>query len=685
MITLPVAPRIKHAALVGLLLCSVGLAYANHFQNGFHFDDSHAIVDNAYLRSLKNVPLFFTDARTFSVLPANRTYRPLVSLSLAVDYWLGNGLEPLYFQISTFCWYLLMLVLIFALVHRICEITQPGRESNLWVALFATSLYGLHPAMADTVNYIIQRGEVFSTFGVVSGIAVYALFPRVRKYGLYLLPVAAGQLSKPPALVFPAILLVYIVLFEEPREINLKSFLNALRKCVPAFALSGAVALLSGLMTPKSYDPGAVSAYAYRITQPFVALRYFRAFFVPDQLSADTDHVAATGFFQGYAWLGFAFVIALALVAVECSRRTQWRPAAFGLWWFLIALFPTAVFPLAEIENDHRMFFPFIGLALAVCWPLGVWAARNAPLTRARLTWLSVACLVVLCALAEGTWQRNEVWRTEESLWSDVILKSPRNGRGLMNYGLTQLARGESKRALDLFEQALVYYPNYAALEINLGIAHGVLNQDDAAVQHFTRAIQLAPDQYTTHFFYGRWLQQKGRSPEAADQLRQAIALNPDSLDARYLLMDLSARNGAQAEVKQLASAALRRFPSDARSLSYLNGAPPPAMPTQTAEDYLNLSLSHYRDGNFAESIAAARQALKLRPQFAEAYNNIAASLGSMGQWDDAIAAAQQALKLKPDFALARNNLAWDEEQKRKTEAQARSSASQTVAVKVAR
>ena len=275
-----------------------------------------------------------------------------------------------------------MLVLIFALVHRICEISQPNSESNVWVALFVTSLYGLHPAIADTVNYVIQRGEIFSTLGVVAGITAYALFPRVRKYGLYLLPVAAGQLSKPPALVFPAILLAYIVLFEEPRAISLQTIRGAFKKCLPALALSGAVALLSAWMTPKTYNPGAVSAYAYRITQPFVALRYFRAFFVPDQLSADTDHVAATGFFQDYAWLGFAFVIALALVAVEASRRTQWRPAAFGLWWFLIALFPTAVFPLAEIENDHRMFFPFIGLALAVCWPVAVWTARNAPLTR---------------------------------------------------------------------------------------------------------------------------------------------------------------------------------------------------------------------------------------------------------------------------------------------------------------
>src|SRR5437762_11811344 len=28
-------------------------------------------------------------------------------------------------------------------------------------------------------------------------------------------------------------------------------------------------------------------------------------------------------------------------------------------------------------------------------------------------------------------------WKSEETLWHDVVLKSPRNGRGLMNYGNT--------------------------------------------------------------------------------------------------------------------------------------------------------------------------------------------------------------------------------------------------------
>jgi len=91
-------------------------------------------------------------------------------------------------------------------------------------------------------------------------------------------------------------------------------------------------------MTPKSYDPGAWPAHDYRITQPLVALRYFRNFFLPLQLSADTDHIAETTIWHGYAWLGVLFVLALIAAAIYCGHRQVLRPIAFGIYWYLLAL-----------------------------------------------------------------------------------------------------------------------------------------------------------------------------------------------------------------------------------------------------------------------------------------------------------------------------------------------------------
>ena len=651
--------------LIALLLSVVSLTYLNHFRNSFHFDDSHTVENNPYIRTIANLPLFFTDARTFSVLPRNRSYRPLVTLSLAIDYWLGNGLNPVYFQASTFFWFLLQLVLMYALFRNICDIARPDSR-NRWIALLAAAVYGLHPAIAETVNYVIQRGEVFSSLGIIAGLAIYALAPASRKLGLYLLPVAAGILSKPPALIFPAILYVYIWLFEEEKPSR------ALERCVPALAVAIAFGYLVAAMTPSSYNPGATSAYSYGVTQPLVALRYFRTFFIPTHLNADSDLMPVNRVLERGAWLGFVFVAALVALAALCSRRRNLRPMAFGLWWFLLGLVPTAIFPLAEVENDHRMYLPFAGLVLAACWPIALWTHRSQPVRRPWLFAAAAVCLPVLCASAWGARQRNEVWRSEESLWRDVTIKSPHNGRGLMNYGLTQMNKGETARALDYFQQALVYTPAYYLVEINLGIANAALKQDPAAEQHFQRAIALAPVEAETHYYYAQWLRQKDREAEAIRYLDIAITANPDYLPARYLAMEILAKQGEQMQLRKAAESTLQRFPSDSTAAAYLSRAEssgPVVKVPMTAEAYLNLSLSYHRTGKFDESIAAAREALKLRPNYAEAYNNIAAAYEEMRMWDPAIEAAHQALRIRPDYELARNNLRWSEEQKKKVAA----------------
>src|SRR5262249_44792678 len=148
----------------------------------------------------------------------------------------------------------------------------------------------------------------------------------------------------------------------------------------------------------------------------------------------------------------------------------------------------------------------------------------------------AVGMTAVLAISAYGTYRRNVVWRSEESLWQDVVKKSPRNGRGLMNYGLTQMTKGDIPAAYEYFRKASLFTPNYSTLEINLGIAAGALHNDSEAENHFRRAILLAPEDSQPYFYYGRWLREKGRVQEATFNLNQSAALNPADLDPRYML-----------------------------------------------------------------------------------------------------------------------------------------------------
>ena len=651
----------QNLLLLAVLLAICGV-YANSFQNSFHFDDFHTVVDNPAIRSLHNVPRFFTDTTTFSVLPANRTYRPVVSTMLALDYALGHGYTPLWFHISTFLFFLGQVALLYALYLLLLDKIRPS-PANAWIALFAAAWYGLHPVMAETVNYVIQRGDLYCTLGCVAALYLYARYPERRRTGLYLLPLIFALLSKPPAAVFPLLLILYVFFFEAPEsESSTRRALTGLIAALPSIAVTAALMILQSAMTPKSFMPSILSAADYRLTQPFVWLRYFAALFLPLHLNADTD-LPAFSTINLQVLAGLLFLALLCAAIWITARRRILYPIAYGLLWFVITQLPTSLYPLSEVENDHRMFFSFVGLVLAVVWTVALLLERcAAALTtedRSRLrSALILIAIMVLGAYANGVVLRNRVWHDEESLMHDVALKSPHNGRGLMMYGLTLMNRGDYPDALDYFQRALVYTPNYATLEINLGVVIGAMaDQGDAsrtaeAESHFQRAVLLTPTDDLPHTYYGRWLLDHARNAEAVTQLQAAVSLNPQRPLQHDLLIKACSQSGNEAAAHQAALDTVAIMPDDAMAIAEL--AHPAA---QTSSFWIDLSLAQYRQSQYPASIDSARHALQIDPKLALAYNNIGAGYAGMHQWDEAISNERQALQLDPTLQIAQNNL----------------------------
>ncbi len=663
-------PKIRWqvVALVGVLL-AIGLVYSNSFQNEFHFDDFHTVVNNPAIRSLRNVPRFFTDATTFSVLPANRTYRPVVSTMLALDYWMGHGYAPLWFHVSTFVLFLGLVAVLFGLYRVLMDKAEPGWE-HVWLALLAAAWFGLHPAMAETVNYVIQRGDLYCTLGCVAALYLFARYPRRRRFGAYLLPFVLALLSKPPAAVFPVLLLLYVFFFEAGEKRASARFLDGLKAAVPSLAVMVVLLWLQSAMTPKSFMPSMLSPADYRLTQPFVWARYAGELFLPMHLNVDSD-LEAFHSVGPRALLGFVFLAGLMAAIWFTARRRRMYPIAYGLLWFVITELPTSLYPLSEVENDHRMFFSFVGLMLAVVW--AGWLAWEgfvgAGLRMKARPMVAAVLILILAAYGYGAHRRNAVWHDEESLWRDDALKSPHNGRGLMIYGLTQMNKGAYAVALDYFERALVYTPNYSTLEINIGVVNGNMadrgpaseaaGRTVEAEKHFQRAILLTPGDDSAHAFYGRWLEQHGRFAEAIAQLRIAVQLDPQRPFNHDVLIEAYSRSGDLKDAQKEAAATLATMPGDEAAEQAL------AHPAVGGVAYwINLSLAQSKQGLNEASIASARKALEIDPNSVEAYNNIGAGYGAMGQWDEAIKNEQEALRIRPDYQLARNNLNWYTQEK---------------------
>jgi protein O-mannosyl-transferase len=533
----PLSGQSAIAALGGaLLLLAILAAYANHFHNSFHFDDGHTIINNASIRELRNIPLFFRDATTFSALPSNQSYRPLVSMLVAVDYQLAQGLHPFWFHLSIFALFIALTLLLALVIHHLLE-SDIAPSPDYWIALAAAAWWALHPANADTINYIIaSSGEVISALGVIASFAVYFAFPRFRRYYLYLLPAAIAILAKPTAAIFAVLFAVFRVLLPDPALAGRRPARARLMEVVPPLVICGAVLLFVQHMTPHTWTGGATNAHDYLITQPYVALLYFKTFFWPTGLSADYDLKPFVTTGEARFWIGFAFTVFISAAAVMAAVSKKARVIGFGLLWFLIALLPTSLFPLAEVMNCYRTFLPYMGLVIAIAGAAALFAARLA----GQGSWIKIAatCAITLflCANAYATFQRNKAWKTDETLWHDVVLKSPRNERGLMAYGIQLMNKGDFAGALDYFHRAQELKPQYPELLINLAIAENATHQSAAAEQHFRDALRLAPSSPDSYVYYARYLLQHSRADEARPLLRSVLELTPGDLTARKLL-----------------------------------------------------------------------------------------------------------------------------------------------------
>ena len=80
-------------------------------------------------------------------------------------------------------------------------------------------------------------------------------------------------------------------------------------------------------------------------------------------------------------------------------------------------------------------------------------------------------------------------------------------------------------------------------------------------------------------------------------------------------------------------------------------------MKSPTEENYINLSLAEYNEGNFLGCVKASEEVLKINPKSDIAYNNICAAYNMLKDWEKAAEAGRKGLEMNPKNQLLQNNL----------------------------
>lgn len=113
------------------------------------------------------------------------------------------------------------------------------------------------------------------------------------------------------------------------------------------------------------------------------------------------------------------------------------------------------------------------------------------------------------------------------------------------------LGRGDAQRALELYEQAALVYPDDAYVQYGKAVALLQLQRTDDALAALTRATELAPSDPVLHLALGNVYQQKGDKEKAAEALRKASSLAPMDMQMHLTLYMLFSSMGLEEDAKR--------------------------------------------------------------------------------------------------------------------------------------
>jgi hypothetical protein len=496
--------------------------------------------------------------------------RPLLMFSYWLDFRLVGGENPAdhtyVFHATNVLLHFCVSILATLITAKLLEWAGVAGRLRAALAVFSGALFLLHPLQTESVAYVASRSEDLSTLFYYGAFAVFLWRPAgsltvLRSIVILLLFVAAIG-TKEHALTLPILFLLTDYFWG-------RGGIRQNRVLYGIFAVGAAVGAryvwsVLNFTSTAGFRVSDFSPFQYFLTQCRVIWIYLRMFFLPFGQNIDPDIPVSHTLFDQGAILGLIALIAL--LAAAWIYRQRYPLASFGVLVFLLLLSPTSsVVPIKDVLAEHRLYLPFIGLAL-----VSVELLRR--MTFTNLVWASAAILAFCCAL---TYKRCYVWQNPLALWQDSVSKAPDKYRPrfqlayaqfetrhcvdavhnyevaarlapiddtlLIDWGLALGCAGRWEDALAKMKQAKPLKDS-AHLRTQIAIADASLRRMDDALGELAEAEKLDPNYDQTYVYRGQVYSVQGNDAAAIVEFKRALALNPENQDAKNGLLQSTRR-----------------------------------------------------------------------------------------------------------------------------------------------
>lgn len=479
-----------------------------------------------------NFAKFFLDPRMGSgVIKESSAYRPLLLASFALNYALG-GLDVFGYHLFNFILHTLCAFLVFSITLFFLRIAHDEERlnstGNQLTALFAASVFALHPVQTESVTYITGRSNlltaVFFLFAFLAYMR-YHLTGKIHQLFLSSFSYACALLVKETAVTLLLILVLFNLLF---------SLGQTWRKRI--FSLSPYVLLSVIYLLIRFYFFGSLQYSSEMIRPPYenfltqlrAWVHYLGTLLVPLNLNLDYDFPISHSVLEGGVVLSVLILASLAVVVWRISKVS--RLVVFFALWFAINLLPTnSLIPLEDVVTDRWLYLPSVGfaviVALAAEWIFRVKVRMN---KRAIKLVFFFLCGLFVEFYGFATVLRNFTWTSYWTLWEDAVAKSPNKSRPHIALGLALLNARRTDEAIAEFKKAIQLDPRAGEASLNLGQIYFTQGKMEEAVQAFQKGVsqkpRLAPE---VHNNLGAVYLQQGRKEEGIKELQLALKTRP--------------------------------------------------------------------------------------------------------------------------------------------------------------
>lgn len=658
-----------HLAIILVCVASV-FGPATHFD--FVWDDRIFLLGEDAYETFDLRRIFFS--------LANRVeYLPIRDLSYALDYTLW-GENPFGFHLTNLLLYLLNTACVYLMTLRLMTTlfaekrAVPERRAED-VALFTTLLFAVHPIHSEPVSFISCRNVLLS--GLFFFLSCHFFLKHLgaadgkkrAPYAASLACCALAIFSKATAVVLPGVLVLLSAFDARTWREKLPPLAPFVVVAVAATILFNAVATRAGLINPDHVIVfGSMSITTRLAVAAQIPFFYLGKLVSPTGLSVLYDTRFANGVGDPMVWLPLLALAAAVVLGIRLRRR---RPEfVFALGWYLVTLFPVLnFFATNPVVADRYAYLPSYAFAFLVSTTL-FFALPKIPAIAKH----SVAATAI-AILAFATWEQNDIWRDDETLWKGTIDALPRAWGAYYNLGAHYFAQEEYEKVFRLLEQLTERQQNDGVLRIFQ--ARYALRQGDPL-----RAIELleghsysqeSPRQVS--YLLGQAYERSGDLQKAIDNYSDALNKGGHSTEeavmiARDRLGRLQAKISGQLEERRRAVAA---DPSNLNQRADLAITLDRAgLHDEALRHYTELSRRggdnwslYYNMGNalkklerYEEAVASYEKSIALNPNHVRTYNQMGITLKKLREYDRAIRAFETATQLDPNFESAPFNLA---------------------------